>query len=86
MGDTRIGQGRDNAKKWLEENTEEYSNLLQTLRAKYLVRTLLLRITLLFFEFSLGRFQNGVRKDTVFPFHSSQTKICVNIRSYPEEL
>lgn len=35
MGDTRIGQGRDNAKIWLEENKEEYEQLLQTLRAKY---------------------------------------------------
>lgn len=35
MGDTRIGQGRDNAKGWLEEHTEEYDNLLKTLREKY---------------------------------------------------
>ncbi len=35
MGDTRIGQGRDNAKRWLEENSEEYAKLLQTLRTKY---------------------------------------------------
>lgn len=35
MGETRIGQGRDNAKLWLESNPEEYDKLLKTLRAKF---------------------------------------------------
>lgn len=35
MGETRIGQGRDNAKLWLESNPEEYATLLKTLRAKF---------------------------------------------------
>jgi recombination protein RecA len=35
MGETRIGQGRDNAKIWLESNPEEYNKLLKTLRAKF---------------------------------------------------
>ena len=35
VGDTRIAQGRDNAKIYLEENTEMYNKLLSDLRSLF---------------------------------------------------
>ena len=35
MGENRIGQGRDNAKIYLEANEEQYNDLLKRLRAHH---------------------------------------------------